>query len=155
MTTQLARPDLVTRADVESLLRPFYGRVLVDDLLAEPFTEIRERGLDSHLPVMCDFWETVLFRAGRYQGSALRVHRAVHDLHRLRASQFLRWLSLWNDTIDQMYDGPVAEHAKIQAARIARAMHHRLTAAHSAELDDVVRQGLPFSERRQLAKPTG
>lgn len=149
MTTQLVRPDLATRADIESLLRRFYGRVLVDDVLAEPFTEIRELGLDSHLPVMCDFWETVLFRAGLYKGSAVRIHQSVHDLHQLHASHFLRWLSLWNDTIDQMYDGPVAETARTQAARIARAMHHRLTAAHSDELDDIVRCGLPFSERRR------
>ncbi|MBV9352616.1 MAG: cyanoglobin, partial [Mycobacterium sp.] len=51
--------DLTDRDDVEALLRRFYGRVLDDDALAEPFTEVRTRGLDSHLPVMCDFWETV------------------------------------------------------------------------------------------------
>ena len=70
--------DLTTRADVEALLRRFYGRVLVDDVLAEPFAELRIRGLDSHIPVMCDFWETVLFRAGLYRGSALHAHRHVH-----------------------------------------------------------------------------
>ena len=30
--------DLAGRADVEALLRRFYGRVLVDDVLAVPFT---------------------------------------------------------------------------------------------------------------------
>ncbi|MEK0961640.1 group III truncated hemoglobin, partial [Mycobacterium ulcerans] len=71
--------DLANRTDVAALLRRFYGRALDDEVLAEPFTELRSSGLDSHLPVMCDFWETVLFRAGRYRGSALTAHR---DLHR-------------------------------------------------------------------------
>jgi hemoglobin len=48
--------DLASRDDVEALLRRFYGRVFLDDILAAPFTEIRTRGLESHLPVMCDFW---------------------------------------------------------------------------------------------------
>ncbi|MGH7290304.1 MAG: group III truncated hemoglobin, partial [Myxococcota bacterium] len=36
--------------------------------------------------------------------------------------------------------GPVAERAKIQAARIAWAMHRRLTGNDSEALDDLVRQ---------------
>jgi hemoglobin len=143
LTPERSLPDLATRADVEALLRRFYRRVLVDDMLAQPFAEIRQRGLESHLPVMCDFWETALFRAGRYQGSALRPHQRVHDRHTLTAAHFLRWLTLWNSAVDQMYRGPVADHARIQAARIARAMHHRLTGGDSAELDELVRQGLP------------
>ena len=66
--------DLATRADVHALLARFYGRVLVDDLLAAPFTDVREKGLDAHLPVMCDFWETMLFRAGTCRGNAFNDH---------------------------------------------------------------------------------
>ncbi|WP_396928166.1 group III truncated hemoglobin [Mycolicibacterium sp.] len=135
---QTVRADLATRSDVEALLRRFYGQVLEDDILAEPFAKIRTMGLESHLPVMCDFWQTALFRAGLYTGSALLVHQVVHDQHALSAGHFLRWLTLWDSTINQMYQGPVAEHAKIQAARIARAMHRRLTRAESQELDALV-----------------
>jgi hemoglobin len=132
--------DLACRGDVEALLRRFYGQVLVDDILVEPFAEIRISGLESHLPLMCDIWETVLFRSGLYHGSAVRAHQPVHDRHALGASQFLRWLTLWSNTVDELYQGPIAEHAKIQAARIARAMHHRLTGNDSEELDVLVRQ---------------
>ncbi|MGO4443412.1 group III truncated hemoglobin [Mycobacterium sp. 2YAF39] len=142
LAAQPARVDLANRGDVEALLRRFYGQVLVDDTLAGPFAEILANGLDSHLPVMCDFWQTVLFRAGLYGGSAVRVHQPVHDRHALTAGHFLRWLELWNRTLDKMYQGPVAEHAKVQAARIARAMHHRLTGNDSDELDVLVRQSL-------------
>jgi hemoglobin len=70
-------PDLADRADVDALLRRFYGRALIDDVLAAPFADLRAGGLDSHLPKMCDFWETVLFRAGRYRGSAERPPRGT------------------------------------------------------------------------------
>ena len=127
--------DLADRADVEVLLRCFYGRVFDDDVLAEPFAELRVKGLDSHLPVMCDFWETVLFRAGLYHGNALLVHRQLDDRHPLRANHFTRWLTLWNATLDEMYRGPVAERAKFQAGRIAKSLHRRLRGVDVSELD--------------------
>lgn len=139
VTTDRVQPDLADRADVEALLRRFYGRALHDDVLLEPFTELRQTGLESHLPVMCDFWETVLFRAGLYKGSALRVHQLLHDRHGLSAHHFLRWLELWHAAVDEMYRGPVAERAKTQAARIAWAMNRRLTGVDSAELATLVR----------------
>lgn len=132
--------DLASRPDVDALLVRFYGRVLTDDVLAEPFAQVRIAGLESHLPVMGDFWQTVLFRAGLYQGSAVLAHQPVHDRHALTAAHFLRWLELWNSTVDQMYRGPVAERAKIQAARIARALHRRLTGSDSQALDSLVRE---------------
>lgn len=87
---------------------------------------------------MCDFWESVLFRAGLYHGSTLPAHRHVHNRNPLSANHLLRWLALWNATVDQMYSGPVAEHAKVQAARIARSMHRRLTGHDAPRLDEVV-----------------
>ena len=127
--------DLGDRADVEVLLRRFYGRVFDDDTLAEPFAELQAKGLDSHLPVMSDFWETVLFRAGLYHGNALLVHRQLDDRHPLCANHFVRWLTLWNATLDEMYHGPVAKHAKVQAGRISKSLHRRLRGVDVSELD--------------------
>jgi hemoglobin len=127
-------PDLHTREDVQALLRRFYGRAFDDELLAERFADLCARGLEEHLPVMCDFWETVLFRAGLYHRNALVAHRRVHHQTPLTAAHFARWLTLWKSTVDQMYQGPVAEHAKIQAARIATATHRRLTGTDAPEL---------------------
>lgn len=130
--------DLAARQDIEALLRRFYGRVMVDDVLAEPFAEFRIKGLDSHIPVMADFWETALFRAGRYRGSALHAHRHVHEQTPLSGRHFVRWLTVWNDTADEMFRGPIADRAKIQGARIAWAMHRRLTGTDTPELDTLI-----------------
>ncbi|SRR5690242_5104650 len=127
--------DLANRDDVEVLLRRFYGQVFADDVLAEPFSELRQQGLESHLSVMCDFWETVLFRAGLYRGNALVVHRRLDLRHPLYAKHFARWLAIWEATVDDMYDGPAADRAKLQAGRIARAMHRRLRGVDARELD--------------------
>jgi hemoglobin len=131
----LATRDLNNREDVEVLLRRFYGRVFADDVLSEPFSELRTHGLESHLPVMCDFWETVLFRVGLYRGNALVVHRQLNDRHPLRANHFARWLALWEATVDEMYSGPSASRAKVQAGRIANSLHRRLRGTDTSGLD--------------------
>ena len=82
---------------------------------------------------MCDFWETVLFRTGRYHGSALAVHWRLHARHPLSWRHFVRWLTIWNATVDQLYRGPNADRAKIQAARIAKSMHRRLAGCDAAD----------------------
>lgn len=127
--------DIESRSDVETLLRSFYGRVFTDDVLAAPFAELRTAGLESHLPVMSDFWETVLFQAGSYRGNAMRVHRSLDDRHRLDTAHFTRWLHLWNAAVDERYQGPTAERAKRHAARIATAMLRRLRGADAVDVD--------------------
>jgi hemoglobin len=87
---------------------------------------------------MCDFWETVLFRAGLYRGNALVVHRQLNERHPLYANHFTRWLTLWEATVDDMYHGPAAERAKVQAGRIAKSMHCRLRGPDAGELDALV-----------------
>jgi hemoglobin len=130
--------DLAERADVDVLLQRFYRRALVDEVLAAPFAELRATGLEAHLPKMCDFWETVLLGAGCYRGSALEVHRHIHGRTPLSGRHFLRWLTIWRETVDEMYRGPLAERAKVQAARIAWAMQRRLTGETAPQLDALV-----------------
>ena len=136
--SEIPTRDLADRDDVYALLTAFYGRALVDDLLTDAFSDIRARGLESHLPVMCDFWETMLFRAKLYRGSALAPHQHVHAEHPLTHRHFIRWLTLWIDTVDAMYRGPIAEQAKILGRRTAWAMHRQLTGGDVPELDAFV-----------------
>jgi hemoglobin len=148
--------DLADRTDVEALLRRFYSQVLVDDILAEPFTEVREvTGLDSHIPVMADFWETILFRVRRYRGHVQDVHGRVHGRTALSTPHFIRWLTTWYDTVDEMYGGPLAERAKTQAARIAWSMHRALTDGDAPELNTLVERcaSLPRSKRPPPDRP--
>ena len=87
------------------------GIEAMEKVLAEPFARLRATGLDDHVPTMCDFWKTVLFRAGRYRGSALQAHRDIHRRAPLSDRHFRRWLTLWHITVDEMYRGPAADRA--------------------------------------------
>jgi hemoglobin len=133
-----ARSDIRCRTDIAELLTDFYGRAFHDDLLRPVFVDVAEMDLGAHLPVICDFWHTVLFHSGAYRRNALRPHLRLHAAARLEPAHFERWLRLWCDTIDDRHVGPNADLAKLQATRIAHSMCRRITGRTSAALDQAV-----------------
>ncbi|MDX2819433.1 group III truncated hemoglobin [Streptomyces sp. PA03-5A] len=125
--------DLADRADVERLVTAFYRRAFADPLIGPVFTEVARMDLDAHLPVMCDFWESVLFAAGRYRRNALAPHLALHRMAPLGPAHFARWLALWTLTVDALFHGEKAELAKRQAGRIAGSLQRRLAGRDASE----------------------
>jgi hemoglobin len=135
-----ALPDLSGREDVELLVRTFYARAFADPLLGPVFVDVARMDLDAHLPVMCDFWQTVLFRAGLYRRNALQVHTDLHAIFPLSSQHFGRWLALWVATVDEHFAGEKAELAKTQAARIGSSISRRLLGESDTEFVTIQRR---------------
>lgn len=133
--------DLENRDDVEHLVRAFYSTAFGDPLLGHIFTDVARMDLDHHLPIMCDFWQTVLFRAGLYHRNALAVHVALNNRFPLEAKHFERWLALWNSTVDIEFVGERAERAKLQATRIAGSMQRRLEGRSGSDFESIQARG--------------
>jgi hemoglobin len=137
--------DIADRSDVEELVAGFYRTVFADGLIGPVFTEVARTDLRRHLPIMCDFWETVLLRAGVYRRNALAVHVGLDARHPLTAEHFDRWLRLWSAALDERFRGPVAEHARVQAERIAGSMQRRLRGRSGSAFETI-----PVGDRSTL-----
>ena len=132
--------DIGDRGDVERLVTAFYERAFADELLGPIFVGIARMDLVAHLPIMCDFWETVLFQSDAYRRNALALHVAVHARAHLEWRHFERWLSLWGSTVSEMFAGEKAQLAKLQATRIAGSMHRRLQGESGSEFVTIHRR---------------
>lgn len=124
--------DIQSRQDCETLVRSFYSRALEDDVIGFLFTDVAKLDLEHHLPRITNFWETVLLGGRSYGGGAFRPHLELNAQVQLKAGHFIRWLFLWNQTVDQNFSGPVAEEAKRHAERVANAFHARLEAINQS-----------------------
>lgn len=113
------RPDIQSRSDIEKLVKVFYEKILDDALLAPLFLKVANIDLSKHLPIQYDFWESVLFQVGKYKRDTLGAHLELHQLHRLNAAHFDRWLALFNETVDDFFEGKKATQAKERALTIA------------------------------------
>jgi hemoglobin len=136
--------DIAGREDIAALLTDFYGRAFDDDLLGPVFVDVARMSLAEHLPVMCDFWQTVLFRSGQYRANALAPHLRLHRKAHLTPAHFERWLTLWRATVDERHAGAKADLAKLQATRIAGAMSRRITGPPGQRVEQA---GTSFARR--------
>ena len=106
--------------DLHDLLVAFYDSVALDPLLAPYFAPVDMR---EHMPRIVAFWSTIVFQTGRYAGNAFRPHAAMPGL---TGEHFAHWLAVLEATIDTRFVGPIAEHMKNMAHRIAYSMQLRL-----------------------------
>jgi hemoglobin len=118
--------DLDSRKQIHDLVVRFYREVVFDDLLAPVFEEVAEVDWGVHIPKLIDFWCRVLLGEPGYDGSVLRAHATVHELESFRPELFDRWYALFVETVDAGWQGPIAETAKVHAARIAGVLSRRL-----------------------------
>ena len=106
------RKDIDSQSDIELLVRTFYEHVLKDDLLASHFDGL---DFDRHFPRMFDFWSFILLEKTGFTGNVFDKHR---DLN-IGKDDFDRWLSIFHKTVDDLFEGPVAEKAKSQASLLS------------------------------------
>ena len=118
--------DLETRADIDLLLRRFYSKAMIDEVIGYLFTDVAHLDLEAHLPQIGNFWEQVLLQRPVYVGQPIAVHVPLHEVATLRSEHFQRWFSIWADTIDELFAGEMATQAKRRAAIIAETMQYRL-----------------------------
>lgn len=107
--------DISTREDICKMVDSFYGKIRQDDLLGHIFNGVIQDNWPLHLEKMYGFWETILLNNHTYSGSPFAPH-AFLDLHK---HHFDRWLSLFNDNLDEQFMGDVTEDAKVRASKMA------------------------------------
>jgi hemoglobin len=123
-----ARRDITDRADIDRLIARFYERMMVDDVIGYIFTHYAKINLDEHLPILSDFWETILFEKPVYKRGpkAMNVHIDLAKQVPLRNQHFTRWLYLFHSTVDELFSGELALKAKERASSIADTMQKRI-----------------------------
>ena len=120
------KKDISNRFDVELLVNSFYNKVREDELISFFFSEIVAVDWEKHLPVMYDFWDNILFYAGKYEGNPMAKHRDIHQKCPMKMEHFQRWIHLFTETVDELFEGNTSELAKQRATSIATVMQIKM-----------------------------
>ena len=113
------KEDIENRADIAELINCFYEKLLNDPLMAHLFTDVAKTNLKEHLPILYDFWEHILFQTGNYRRDTMKPHLDLHRMYPLKDEHFDRWLKLFDESIDELFEGEKAQQAKVRALSIA------------------------------------
>ena len=129
--------DIEGRADIDLLMKNFYGRAISDELIGYIFTDVAKLDLEHHLPVIGDFWESFLFGTAAYKKhgrNPLQVHQALDLKERLLPEHFERWLEIFDAVVDNEFAGEIADYLKMRAHAIADRFQHVLGTMPAAPL---------------------
>jgi hemoglobin len=104
--------DIVQRDDIKTLVDCFYEKVKADPLLGPVFSHV---DWPHHLPIMYNFWSSMLLGDQSYRGNPLQrhLHLSIDRIH------FDQWLAIFKQTVDELFEGEKADEVKMRAHAIA------------------------------------
>jgi hemoglobin len=109
------KADIASANDLKLLLDTFYRKVLKDPTIAYIFTDVAKINLETHMPHLYAFWETVLFGTANYKGNPILKHIELDKKEALTETHFNQWKKLFFETIDELFVGEKANLAKEKA----------------------------------------
>lgn len=120
------KKDIETREQLEDFLWAFYKKAFADELIGRFFTQVVPLDLDTHVPVIADFWESVAFNKPSYRKNVMEVHKHIHHLSQIKKQHLDRWVKIFTETLDDRFEGSRTELMKQRARSIATLMDIKL-----------------------------
>jgi len=111
--------DSVTDEHIVTLVDRFYDRIREDAELGPVFEDVVAGHWDKHLATMYRFWSSVMLKTGTYHGSPMQVHMRIPGL---RPDLFSRWLTLFEQTVTDIFEPELAARFLERANRIAESL---------------------------------
>ncbi|MFC0878012.1 group III truncated hemoglobin [Saccharicrinis sp. FJH2] len=111
------KKDIETFDDIKILVDTFYNNARKDAQIGPVFEKYLAGHWDEHLEKLYRFWQTILLREMAYYGKPIPVHfkMLLDDKH------FGIWLEIWNSTVTSLYEGPLADRAKLRGRTMSEA----------------------------------
>jgi hemoglobin len=114
------KTDIRDSADIRILVDSFYQRAGKDELLGPIFSRIGKT--DPGKEALYQYWSSALLNQ-----SVGDQHQFPRHIEQMFSRQhFIRWLSLFLETINTLYAGSVAEKAKVMVIRKSEEFQSRL-----------------------------
>jgi hemoglobin len=120
------KPDIHSDVEIRLLIDSFYEKVRKSSIVGYIFNDIVKVDWEQHLPVMYSFWGSVLLGSDSYKANPMTKHILLNRKVPLTNEAFEEWVSLFVRTVDELFEGPMADQAKTRASNIAAIMKHKI-----------------------------
>ena len=131
------KTDILNKDDIKLLVDKFYDKVKTNELLGNVFDNVMQINWEKHLPKMYDFWEYILFHKGNYNGRPFPPHLNVNEKVTLTDNHFGNWITLFDYTVDENFEGKNATLIKIKARNIKEIWNHKFNHINHGNMEEV------------------
>jgi len=125
------KQDITNREDIDHLMHAFYSKLLEDSSISYIFNDVAKINIETHIPVIADFWESILFNRNVYHNNPMKIHMELHNKTPLLKHHFEVWLNYFNSTVDELFEGAIAAKAKERALSVATVMQIKISQQRS------------------------
>jgi hemoglobin len=87
----------LTREHIKKLVIHFYQKVRNDEMLGPIFNDVAKVDWDHHIPLICQFWNSIMLKTNEYHSNAYRKHVILGEKTNLTEAHFTRWLMLFQE----------------------------------------------------------
>lgn len=109
------KKDIENLEDIKTLVDTFYGRIQQDQFIGPIFNEHIQDRWPEHIAKMYTFWQTILLDDYTYQGRPFPPHATLP----IEQHHFDHWIQLFDKTVNDLFEGPIAEEAKSRGRKMA------------------------------------
>ncbi|MBS1572572.1 MAG: group III truncated hemoglobin [Bacteroidetes bacterium] len=120
--------EIESKEDIRFLVDTFYSKVVKSEI-GFFFDDIAKINWAKHLPNMYDFWSTLLFGEVAYKGNPMAVHFPINEIVAMEKHHFDIWIKLWTTTVNENFEGEIANLAIYKANNIAQLMAYKMEMA--------------------------
>lgn len=120
------KKDIENLEDIKLLVDTFYQKATKNDIIGPIFTDIAKVNWEHHLPIMYSFWGSVLLGLPGYVGNPMDAHFRLNQKIPLTDRDFNTWKDLFIETINDFFEGKIADEAKKKAVSIADLMFYKI-----------------------------
>jgi len=115
----MEKVDIDSREDIHSLVYTFYEKIKIEPTLGPIFIRAIQ-DWPTHIDHLTDFWQSQLLFNKRFRGNPAEAHVKVDtaENHTISPEHFGLWMNLWFATIDDLFEGEIAERAKRNARKM-------------------------------------
>lgn len=115
------KKDITGLDDIKVFVDAFYAKVQQDELIGPVFADVITDWA-PHLEKMYAFWNAALFSVPGFKGTPFAKHAPLP----IDSTHFDRWLEIFHETINERFEGPMAEDTKNRAGLMAAVFVARL-----------------------------
>jgi len=112
----------VTKENLNKLVVSFYAKGIKDDLIGPIFIDVLGKDMKNetwkaHIELLTNFWAAIALGEFDYNSSPFAPHLEFAD--RLSVKAFERWLKLFFETLNSIYEPALAQQFLARSKNIA------------------------------------
>jgi hemoglobin len=112
----------LTKEHIKKLVSNFYQKVQKDEVLGPIFNDVAKVDWNHHIPLICQFWNSVMLKTNEYHGNAYRKHLILGEQVKLTEAHFARWLMIFKEEAFKHLPVLEAQSITMKAQMIAKSL---------------------------------